>query len=609
MYVCNPLNVDYRYQFYSPQVEGMEQRADKQTAREAADPTMLCFQGKYYIFASMTLSVWISEDMVHWESFRLPENLPLYDYAPDACVIGEYVYFCASSKEHVCDFYRTRDIINGPYEKIPGSFPFWDPKLFADDDGRIYLYWGCSNMTPLYGVELDRETLCPIGKKKELIYGDAITKGYERTGRDHSMPPLSDYETEEQYQKFLLEHGISESQIPEALKAQIYGLCSRKPFIEGAWMTKYRDQYYLQYACPGTEYNIYCDGVYVSASPLGPFYLAKNNPFSYKPGGFLPGAGHGSTMWDLHGNLWHASTMTIGINHMFERRVGVWPAGFDADGELFCNQRYGDWPMSVEQAKMDPWRNPEWYLLSYRKDVTASSYEEKHLPESVTDENIHTWWKAASAENPQWLVMDLGDIYNVHAVQINFADEKISIPIPGKVQGSTQGRYIEESTQCTQWTLEGSMDGCQWMMLEDKSSVKTDLCHDLFVDEQGKRIRFLRLTILKVPYCQKPCVSGLRVFGYGNGQKPDVPEFSAIRTGDMDMEVTMRADNTIGYNILWGHKPEKLYHSCMVFQKVKDKGEKKQIGALVRGITYYLRVDAFNENGITEGKVTLLCEK
>ena len=59
MYVCNPLNVDYRYQFYSPQVEGMEQRADKQTAREAADPTMLCFQGKYYIFASMTLSVWI----------------------------------------------------------------------------------------------------------------------------------------------------------------------------------------------------------------------------------------------------------------------------------------------------------------------------------------------------------------------------------------------------------------------------------------------------------------------------------------------------------------------------------------------------------------------
>ena len=63
-------------------------------------------------------------------------------------------------------------------------------------------------------------------------------------------------------------------------------------------MTKHEDRYYLQYACPGTQYNTYSDGVYVSSSPLGPFNLADNNPYSYKPGGFLPGAGHGSTMQD-----------------------------------------------------------------------------------------------------------------------------------------------------------------------------------------------------------------------------------------------------------------------------------------------------------------------
>lgn len=78
-YICNPLNVPYRYQFNKPQIQGMLETAPVQVAREAADPSMICFHGKYYIFASMTLSVWVSEDLVHWESYRLPDYLPLYD--------------------------------------------------------------------------------------------------------------------------------------------------------------------------------------------------------------------------------------------------------------------------------------------------------------------------------------------------------------------------------------------------------------------------------------------------------------------------------------------------------------------------------------------------
>ena len=110
-YFCNPVNVPYRYQFNKPQVQGMSGDASVQVAREAADPSMIQFQGKYYIFASMTLSVWISEDMVHWESHRLPESLPLYDYAPDARVVGDYIYICASKKEEACNFYRTKDVM------------------------------------------------------------------------------------------------------------------------------------------------------------------------------------------------------------------------------------------------------------------------------------------------------------------------------------------------------------------------------------------------------------------------------------------------------------------------------------------------------------------
>ena len=181
-------------------------------------------------------------------------------------------------------------------------------------------------------------------------------------------------------------------------------------------MTKHDGTYYLQYAGPGTEYNVYGDGVYESDSPLGPFRLAKNNPYSYKPGGFLRGAGHGSTMEDRYGNWWHTATMQISKNHDMERRVGIWRAGFDKDGVLFCNQQFGDWPMAVEQAKEDPWAKPEWYLLSYQKAMSASSSEEGREPSFAADENIQTWWRAAGNQPGEWISMDLGEVKDVRAV-------------------------------------------------------------------------------------------------------------------------------------------------------------------------------------------------
>ncbi len=57
-----------------------------------------------------------------------------------------------------------------------------------------------------------------------------------------------------------------------------------KPYVECAFMTKHDGLYYLQYACPGTQYNTYADGVYTSNSPLGPFMRQASNPFSAKPG-------------------------------------------------------------------------------------------------------------------------------------------------------------------------------------------------------------------------------------------------------------------------------------------------------------------------------------
>jgi len=589
-YLCNPVNINYRYQFnMDPRLHGK-----MKICREAADPSMILFHGRYYIFASMTLGVWVSDDLAHWENHRLPKELPLYDYAPDVRVMGDWVYFCASRREENCDRYRTKDILNGPYEKIEGSFPFWDPNLFIDDDGRVYFYWGCSNITPIWGVELDPQTMQPISEKRVLVEGHPFEVGYERVGEDNSQLPASEAEIDAAYAAFHKRQGISEDQVPEQVKPLIRGMFSRKPYIEGAWMDKQNGRYYLQYACPGTQYNTYSDGVYVSSSPLGPFTLAGNNPYSYKPGGFLPGAGHGSTMQDEKGAWWHTATMRISMNHDFERRVGIWPAGFDADGELFCNQRYGDWPMTVEG---DPWRDPAWMLLSAGKKATASSFTEGHEPEKATEENVQTWWRASTTDRTEWLQIDLGRDFDVHAIQINFADDKIDIPCPGQIVGGSQARYIEERDLTTQWKLTGSIDGKDWFVIEDKSHAQTDLSHDLILREEGIRVRFLRLSDMAVPYGQQPCISGLRVFGLGQGEKPAAPVFTVRRENDLDMTVSVQSqENTLGYNILFGSSPDKLYHSYMTF-----KAGDQRIGALIKGRDYFVRVDAFNENGITEG--------
>lgn len=150
----------------------------------------------------------------------------------------------------------------------------------------------------------------PIGEPTAILSGHPETIGYEHTGED--------------------------------------GMGAAAPWIEGAFVTKYNGRYYMQYAAPGTEFNTYANGVYVSNAPLGPYTLAANNPFSMVPDGFANGAGHGSTLALANVRFVHTATMRISMNQPFERRLGLWKTGFDPEGELFCDQRYADWPIDLD---------------------------------------------------------------------------------------------------------------------------------------------------------------------------------------------------------------------------------------------------------------------
>ena len=590
---CNPLDLSYRYSH-------MKERK-LLSHREGADPTLILFKGTYYIFVSMSAGFWSSQDLLNWEFHAAPDLL-IYDYAPDVRQLGDYLYFCASRRGTNCPILRTKDPLNEPFEEVSAPFSFWDPNLFLDDDGRVYLYWGCTNTEPIWGIEMNPETMQPIGEKVPLIYGREKELGYERFGENGQF----DKETSVVYQqlKRMVNPETGRIEVPDHLAGSM-GYSSEslttmfhsigKPYIEGAFMTRHNGKYYLQYACPGTQYNTYADGVYVGDGPLGPFTLQKSNPYSSKPGGFITGAGHGSTIADKFGNFWHASTMRISVNHDFERRVGLFPAGFDKDGILFCNQNFADYPHEVPSGKFDAAaQQPKWMLLSYHKPVTASSGAN---PELAVNENIRNWWSADSAEAGQWLCVDLGKAEDVRAIQVNFADEDLSPEFPAEEYGSDRGdRRIELEPQISHYTIEASSDGRNWTILED---VSRECSNGYYEYPEGICARFIRVTGEELPFGQVMRISGLRVFGNGSGEKCAPARAKAKRIHDQEAVISWEhIDNAQGCNIRYGIAPDKLYMSWLVY----DANEVK-LTTLIKGQEYFVCVDSFNENGITPGAV------
>lgn len=595
---CNPLDLGYRYQHMNEN--------GRRAHREGADPTLVRFKGKYYLFVSMSAGFWYSEDLLNWQ-FHADPDLLIYDYAPDVRQVGDYLYFCASRRGVNCPILRTADPLTEPFTEVSAPFDFWDPDMFCDDDGRVYFYWGCSNVTPIRGVELDPETMTPIGEPVELIFGQETSLGYERPGDNgivnpersvvyQSLKQFYDPETDSLQLPEAMTQRMGDGFSVESLTAMFRAVS--KPYIEGAFMTKHDGRYYLQYACPGTEFNTYGDGVYVSDKPLGPFVLQQSNPFSSKPGGFIAGAGHGSTIADVYGNWWHVSTMRISINHSFERRVGLFPAGFDADGVMYCNQNYADYPHSVPSGVFDAAaQQPLWMLLSYGKPVTASSTAEGSSPALAVNETIRDWWSAGSAETGEWLCVDLERPSDIRAIQVNMADADVAVEFPAESYGDDRHtRHIEMEPQISHYTVEVSTDGTQWQTLEN---VARECSNGYYEYPEGITARYVRVTGGELPYGQCLRISGLRVFGNGDGDQPAQTKAVAQRVDALDGKVTWETvPGAQGYNVRYGVAPDKLYMSWMVYG-----ANEVTLSTLIKGQEYYVCVDAFNENGITPGEI------
>ena len=548
---CNPMDIDYRYNF--------EQLNEKISYRSGADPVIVNHKGEYYLFVTISGGWWHSKDLLHWD-YVVPSQWPMEDMcAPTALSVKDTLFLFQSTFQQRPIFYTTTpengklSFYNRWLPQLPKDIGPWDPALFFDEaTDKWYMYWGSSNVYPIFGAELDKSKRLTYKDKndyREMIRLHPDQHGWERFGQNHRD--------------------------------------TIKPFIEGAWMTKFKNKYYLQYGGPGTEFNVYANGTYVGDHPLGPFTYAPYNPVSYKPGGFVQGAGHGNTFQDNYGNYWNTGTPWIAVNWNFERRISMFPAGFDTDGQMFSNTRFGDFPHFLPTRQ---WSNKDelftgWMLLSYRKPSSASGNKEGFDPGLVVDENPRTFWVAKANAPGEWLTVDLLQLMEVRAVQLNFTDYKSTI-------------FNSDSTVYTQFKISISPDNKTWETIADLSHEKKDRPNAYIELKQPVKARYIRY---EHGYVAAPnlAISDFRIFGKGSGKPPKTPTgLTALReTDDRNANLAWnKVVGAVGYNILWGIKKDKLYQTYQLFA---DEDTQLGLRALSVGQDYYFAIEAFNENGVS----------
>lgn len=568
---CNPIDIDYSYMSHYRALRDVSYRS-------GADPAVINFKGKYYMFVTRSHGYWVSDDMSNWE-FITPQSWYFKGSNAPAAAVKDgkvIVYGDPSGRGTVIetdnpdlgDWQTNYAVLN-----LPRGIQ--DPDLFVDDDGRVYLYEESSNVHPIRVIELDPENFyVPVGEQKDLFVLDPENHGWERFGQDHTS--------------------------------------EMKPFLEGPWMTKHGDTYYLEYSAPGTQWNVYADGVYTSNDPFGPFEYADYNPVSYKPGGYVTGAGHGSTVKDNQGNYWHFATMAISVNYKFERRIGMFPTGFEENGQMYVNTAYGDYPYYLPEIEVDDHKNrfTGWMLLSKDKPVKSNSVakgikqnvvdehdegymmaqeEPDYSPEKVVDENIRTLWVAENKGDSIYLEMDLEEIMTVNAFQINFHDFNAEI-------------FGKPDTIKQQFVIETSTDGKNWSTTVDFSENKYDRPHAYIELEDPVEARYIKFRNIYFPN-QYLAISDLRVFGKGGGDAPNTPSSFVVNRQSDERNAILtweEVEDAMGYVIYWGIEKDRLNNSAMIYDTASY-----ELRALNAGVEYFYAVEAFSENGISKRTKTV----
>jgi hypothetical protein len=416
-----------------------------------ADPTIVEFDGIYYIYAttdnemlaSGAPTLWYSRDLLNWYNYTLDipslESINLRNFwAPDI-VKGDdgryYLYF--GNCQAGCNIYGyVSSTPVGPWTKLHqddtpviGSgfprrgFPSLDAQFFRDDDGKIYAYWGTwVHYNGGYAVgELDSKSM------SRMINGKNI--------------PLE--------------------QTPE-------------PF-EAAYVLKHKDKYILMYSsasCHDASYNVrysYAD------NPYGPFTPGDNNPIlSTNADQSVHGPGHHSVLkqGEDYYIVYHRHDYPMTRGGM-ARQVCIDSMIFENDSTIrkVIPSHRGIADIFPSELPADLAFGAKTKASSYYR-MNSPGYDYTYKPSFATDNNNATMWKAADNSFPQTLEIDLGSVQKISRVMTQF----------------------EFASYYYQYLLEYSTNGKKWAVYADRSDNRVS--GSPMIDDKEVEARFLRLKVL-----------------------------------------------------------------------------------------------------------------
>jgi hypothetical protein len=416
-----------------------------------ADPTIVEFDGIYYIYAttdnemlaSGAPTLWYSRDLLNWYNYTLDiptlESINLRNFwAPDI-VKGDdgryYLYF--GNCQAGCNIYGyVSSTPVGPWTKLHqddtpviGSgfprrgFPSLDAQFFRDDDGKIYAYWGTwVHYNGGYAVgELDGKSM------SRMINGKNI--------------PLE--------------------QTPE-------------PF-EAAYVLKHKDKYILMYSsasCHDASYNVrysYAD------NPYGPFTPGDNNPIlSTNADQSVHGPGHHSVLkqGEDYYIVYHRHDYPMTRGGM-ARQVCIDSMIFENDSTIrkVIPSHRGIADIFPSELPVDLAFGAKTKASSYYR-MNSPGYDYTYKPSFATDNNNATMWKAADNSFPQTLEIDLGSVQKISRVMTQF----------------------EFASYYYQYLLEYSTNGKKWAVYADRSDNRVS--GSPMIDDKEVEARFLRLKVL-----------------------------------------------------------------------------------------------------------------
>jgi len=536
--------------------------AGSDRARRGGEPIVLIFKDDYYLFASQSRGYWYSNDFRDWTYVDVP-TFP--GGVLSVVIIDGKMFACSMNNFNV---FTTADPKKGVWEQA-GTFSsnrYGDANMFCDDDGRLYMYYGWSQILPIKVVEIDPKTFKEKGEPAVCFFGNHDNHGFERRRAGDVIFPYFDHR---EYR-------------PEEY-----------PWIEGPWMIKHNGKYYLMYAAIGLEFFSYSHGVYVSDSPMGPFVYSEHNPLTFKTTGISPGAGHGSIFRDKLGNFW-----TICMVPSFYgggrggTDISIFPTAVDAQGVMYGNTAFGDYPQYLPGTRKDPVNNnfTGWMLLSKDRPVETSSTLENFWPAYAVNEDPKTHWSAQTGNPGEYMTVDLGKVCDVYGIQIHWDRNGANVPLrmtaPGTTPPPSPDRYQS-------YTVEVSNDNQNWTLLIDKSNNKQDLRVDYIELPKVTKARYVKLTNKFTHDEGRFAVKALRVFGNPKDAKfTKVNNVTAIRSKLDRRDASLvwePVDGADGYVVRYGIEPGKLYNNYMVYN-----AHHLNIYSLNVNPEYYFEVEAFS---------------